>query len=652
MYKISLINMPFSSLTLPSIALTQLKSVVEQRLGAEVRVRILYLNQEFAHYLGLDLYEYVIGALQANNSGLGDWIFRQAAFPDLPDNSAHYFQRYFPRLDARGEALKGTMVAKRAGLKRYLERVVARYRLDGEGLVGFTSMFAQNVASFALARAVKEAEPGVVTVMGGANCESPMGEELARQVAPVDFVFSGPALVSFPDFVQCELAGERDRRRRLPGVFCRENLGSPHLAGHGAMGTELPIEVPVPLDYQSYLADLERSFPGGAIRPSLTFETSRGCWWGERSHCTFCGLNGSTMKYRAMPAPEAVELLAGLFEKYGDRCTRFESVDNIMPRQYLKEVFPRLSPPPGTVIFYEVKADLRDWEMEVLSRAGVTQLQPGIESLATSTLKLMGKGTTAHQNIGFLKNCLRFGIRPSWNLLIGFPREGEAVYEKYLRDIPLLTHLPPPSGAFPVRFDRYSPYFTRAGDYGLDLAPYEFYEAIYPFGKEGLSRIAYYFEDRNYEAGYLVNLAGWQDRLTAAVERWSERWHGADGRPGAELRLSRQEDGSWRIYDSRGGEVVEHRVSDAALELLDAVGAKGLALRNLVDQAGAGAGGEAAVAAELADLANRGLLFEEDGRFISLVTGFEAWPAGDADRQAATLGETGAVWPQGLEVSR
>ena len=34
-------------------------------------------------------------------------------------------------------------------------------------------------------------------------------------------------------------------------------------------------------------------------RPVDVVETSRGCWWGERSHCTFCGLNGMGMTYRS-----------------------------------------------------------------------------------------------------------------------------------------------------------------------------------------------------------------------------------------------------------------------------------------------------------------------------------------------------------------
>ncbi|HVR96714.1 MAG TPA: RiPP maturation radical SAM C-methyltransferase [Thermoanaerobaculia bacterium] len=635
MYKISLINMPFANLSLPSIALTQLKSMAEQRFGEDVRVRVLYLNLNFAHYLGTEVCNYITGALQANNSGLGDWLFRQIAFPDQPDNTAAYFQRYFPRMDAEANVLKGAILAKRVGLKRYFERLVAQYQLDREDLLGFTSMFAQNIASMAMARVIKERNPAVVTVMGGANCESPMGEELARHVEALDFVFSGPALVSFPDLVAARLAGDDDRCHQIRGVFSRRNLGAPHMQGHGAMGAELPIEIPVRLDYESFLDDLSRNFPDGSVQSSLTFETSRGCWWGERSHCTFCGLNGGTMMYRAMPPEQALALFRELFEKYGDRCTHIESVDNIMPRQYIKEVFAHLVPPSGTSIFYEVKADLKEWEMEILSRAGVTKIQPGIEALATSTLKLMRKGTTSFQNVAFLKNCLRYGIRPAWNLLIGFPREEETVYEGYLHALPLLMHLPPPAGAFPIRFDRYSPYFTRAAEYGLDLAPYAFYGAIYPFGEEALSRMAYYFEDRNYDADYLVRLLRWQERLNTAVQRWQQRWQGSDGALRAELRLKTDGDGAV-VHDTRTGERVEHRLNALGFEVLHAVRGRGLGAHHLRDQMGID---EPVAASELAHLAELGLVFEEDGRFIGLVMDIEARPPDFALQDITSVAE-------------
>jgi hypothetical protein len=69
MYRIALINMPFANLSLPSIALTQLKSLVESHFKEQVSVNLLYLNHDFANYLGLDLYHLVVNSTESQNSG-------------------------------------------------------------------------------------------------------------------------------------------------------------------------------------------------------------------------------------------------------------------------------------------------------------------------------------------------------------------------------------------------------------------------------------------------------------------------------------------------------------------------------------------------------------------------------------------------------
>ncbi len=618
MYRITLINMPFSNLSLPSLALTQLKAVLERDLDDQIRVRILYLNHDFSHYLGLDLYFRITHAVESNNSGLGDWLFRQVAFPLASDNIQQYFQRYYPQQEGGLDVLKGKILAKRVRLGQFLDRLIGNYQLDQEDLVGFTSMFAQNVASLAMARKIKDRNPRCVTVMGGANCEAPMGAELAAHVEAMDFIFSGPALVSFPQFVRYQIRGEVEACRTLQGVFCGANLGSKHLEGSGAIGAELPMNIPVPLDYDEFLALFEKNFPGGDLRPCLTFETSRGCWWGERSHCTFCGLNGGTMAFRRMPADDAVELLNGLFLRYGDRCPRYEAVDNIMPIDYIKDVFPRLKPPPEATIFYEIKANMKEEELEILKRGGVNEVQPGIESLSTSTLKLMRKGTTSFQNIRFLKGCLSANVRPIWNLLIGFPGEEAGVYEKYLADLPLLFHLMPPTGAFPVRFDRYSPYFTHSDSFRLKLSPYDFYEMVYPFGTDSLYNLAYYFEDRNYNARYIDNLILWKEKLNTVVDQWRALWKSDSVLPKPELYLKLAADSCPAVvFDSRNGQSgTEHEISDLGLRVLDLLHVRGMRLTDLERSVDATPDD---LAGEIDGLRRSGILFEEDGRWMSLV---------------------------------
>ena len=605
--RIGLVNMPFATASLPSIALAQLKAAVEEETGERVEVRIHDLNLAFADALGLDLYSRIADSVQAVTSGLGDWFFRPLAFPELEDNVEAYLRRHF-RGDALPAEMRTRLLAARAGAGALLDELVRRRGLEEVDILGLTSMFSQNTACFALARRIKEARPEVLTAIGGANCESPMGQVIAARVPVIDFVFSGPSLKTFPRLIELLVQGDEASCHAIRGVFSRRRLEA---EGRELteVGEDLPIDSSPELSFDGYLSEVEETFGPDAVETAIPFETSRGCWWGERSHCTFCGLNGATMAYRSMAPERARQMLERLFSRYGNRARLFQSVDNILPRQYLTEVLPHLEPPEGVELFYEVKADLKEREVEVLARAGVTRIQPGIEALATTTLRLMKKGTTSFQNLRFLKHCLTHGVTPLWNLLIGFPGEEEEVYRKYGEDLPLLSHLPPPAGVYPIRFDRFSPYFSKADEYGLELEPAAFYRMVYPFPVEDLRQMAYYFADRNFEANYLLTTAQWIGRLQAHVDRWRSLWFGSGTvhRPRLELR-------GRKVIDSRRGDVEEYELEPAELEVLEALDDP-RRTSHLVGRLQRTAGD---VEACIRGLENRGLLFREDDLYVNL----------------------------------
>ena len=620
MYRIALVNMPFAALSVPSIGLTQLAKVVEEEFKEEVSVELCYLNLEFGRFLGFEFYNWISWSGESHNSNLGDWFFREAAFPDEADNTTAYLGRYFPKLDGERLNMKRLLLSKRRELGQFLDHMIEEYKLAHADLVGFTSMFSQNAASFAMARRLKRLNPGIVTAMGGANCESPMGQEIARNVSHVDFVFSGAALKSFPRLIGHLLNDEPKKCHKLDGVFSKENykyVRSKNVSGLGSIGEigeQRSVDVLMELDYTSYLDAVERLYPGGEVEPTLTFETSRGCWWGERAHCTFCGLNGQTMAYESMSSTKAINLIESIFSYY-PRARSYQCVDNIMPKHYIKEVFPFLNSPPDAVLFYEVKADLDEEALRTLSKARVRIIQPGIESLATSTLKLMKKGTSAVQNLLFLKNCLRFDICPKWNLLIGFPGEDEEVYKKYIREMETLVHLPIPDGVFPVRFDRYSPYFMNFKEYGLDLHPVDFYRLIYPFGQESLNRMAYYFTDGNLNASYMTKMVRWIDELKGKYEVWRSRWLELDGKLAPKL-FFKEIESSNIVYDSRSGVAVEHALGETALRLLHYLDAP----RRLNDIfAKFGNHPQSEIEKEIGLIKELGLAFQENDRLLSLV---------------------------------
>ena len=611
MYRITLINMPFANLSIPSIALTQLKAVVESRFKEHVSVNLLYLNHDFANYLGLDLYDLIVNSPESQNSGLGDWLFRQTAFPSLPNNANVYLSRYFPVHTDQMDQLKNLVLEKRRGLNSFLEGLIRKYSLTQNELVGFTSMFMQNVASFSLAKKIKDKNKDITVIMGGANCESPMGQVIVRYVDAIDYVFSGPALRSFPEFVEHQLDGEVWKCGSIKGVFTKKNYM--FHSGPEAIGEELSIDVPIDLDYGPFINTLSESFPERQLDPILLFETSRGCWWGERAHCTFCGLNGTTMGYRAMNPELALKQFDSLFT-YAPKVSRLEAVDNILPREYLKDVLPFVKTPENVEIFFEVKADLTESDVQVLAKARVKHIQPGIESLATSTLKLMKKGTSAFRNLALLKFCSMYDIRPAWNLLIGFPGEGAPVYEKYVNDLPLLVHLSPPSGVYPVRFDRYSPYFVKAGEYGLDLHPLDYYPLIYPFPQDAIDNLAYYFSDLHIYSEYVQTMSKWIMKIREKVDRWIERWQSDHVRPKLFLRQNGKQS---VVHDSRSNEVAEYPLGENSTRALRYLAVKP---RDMVDLAREFRDVDGFDANQtIAFFKDKGLVFEENERFFSLV---------------------------------
>lgn len=603
---VSFVNMPFADWNRPSFALSQLATLLRRRFGDAVSADIQYFNQDVAQYLGAPLYESISISADHVNTGLGDWLFRQIAFPDAPDNAAEYFQRFYR--GQRWTAFRDQILALRAGLRNFLTDLLERHGTFEADVVGFSSMFAQHVPCLAAAALIKERNPGAIIVVGGANCEAPMGAVVAAHVPAVDFVFSGPALHSFTEFMRYVLDGRPEAADTIQGVVSRRTCHSPRAAA--AIGRDQNINDLVRPDYTSFFGALN-DHPAlrrtGSSDPMLFFETSRGCWWGERSHCTFCGLNGQSMGYRVMEPQAAIDQFQWLFG-YAPEYPKLFCTDNVMPRNYPKDVFARLDPPPGLSIFYEVKLPLSRDDMARMAAGAVTAVQPGIESLATSTLKLMRKGTTAFQNLQFLKSCVEFGITPEWNLLIGFPGEEESVYRFYEQVLPLLTHLPPPSAVYTVRFDRFSPYFTKRDQYGLDLRPMDYYALTYPFQEVALDQLAYFFADHSF-APYLRQSVAWYDRLSTLVRSWREARNGRGAVP-RELRLLGTAEAGWSIRDSRTGVPSDHHVEEPTLRLLQRLSSPRRRTTLAAD---------ADVAARLEWLTERGFLFEEDGRVLSLV---------------------------------
>ncbi len=507
---VALVCMPFGPVFAPSLGLSLLSAALAEH---DLQARVHYFSIRFAESIGQAFYTGIgTDGRPALRDLAGEWLFTRALF----GTTAADDERYVTDL-LRGcysTALIARMLKARGRVDGFLDECLEILLRQGTRLVGFTSAFQQHVASLALARRLKQASPSTFVIFGGANCEGVMGAETVRSFPFVDAAISGEADLLFPELVRRVLDGRP--LSGLSGVRLRDGVECDFAIGefdHGPMVRDMD-RLPVP-DYRDYFEQFDASRYGRDWQPSVFVETSRGCWWGERMHCTFCGLNGSTIFYRSKSPARALAEIGELMRRHPE-CD-IEAVDNILDLRYFDEVIPALARRRrrGVALFYETKANLKKEQVRRLRRAGVS-IQPGIESLSDAVLKLMRKGVTGLQNMQLLKWCRELGVRVRWNFLWGFPGEPPEEYERLARLVPLLTHLPPPLVGSRLRLDRFSPNFENADRLGFTaVVPLPSYRYVYRLPDEAIANLACHFTYTDAR-----DVDGYTRRLARAIRAW------------------------------------------------------------------------------------------------------------------------------------
>lgn len=531
--RVLLLSMPFGALDRPALGLSLLKPALAGR-GIECDVR--YLNFAFADLLGTDTYRW-LGSDLPYTAFAGDWTFTDELYGHDAARDRAYVEEVLRGIWRLGEQEIANILAARRLVRPFLDTCVASISWSDYALVGFTSTFEQNLASLALARRIKQLHPTLPVVFGGANWEGPMGVALHRHFRFVDYVCSGEADHSFPELAARIVAGRGVGEPPIRGVVRREK-GETRFAGPAEAVREMDA-LPVP-DFSDYFAELQLSPSGCSVVPNVLFESSRGCWWGAKSHCTFCGLNGGTMAFRSKSTQRLLAEIDELVSRW--RIDLLEAVDNILDMRYFDEVLPALEG-RGLRFFYEVKSNLTRRQVEQLARSGVYRIQPGIESMSDHVLRLMRKGTTALRNVQLLKWCREYGVAVDFNILYGFPGETADDYRQMLELLHAIRFLGGPSACGPVRLDRFSPYFEASQSFGLvDVRPMAAYRHLYPFAGELLHDIAYYF-DYGYDPS--ADPRGAAAEVIAFSQQWSSEPEAG------EVTCRETADGALLIRDSR-----------------------------------------------------------------------------------------------------
>ena len=375
---VALVSMPTLSARFPSFQLALLKPTLE-RAGIPAQTFSLFMY--FGSRIGWRINEAIADVWP---SLVGEWIWTRAAFGDeIEANDAGYFKAYEHVFRAICRQA-GCTRARFRGIRDkdapdFIDFCVDAVDWSRFGLIGFSLVFQQTLASLALARALKQRYPDIPIIFGGASLEDDIADEIMRGCPQVDYLHCGDGELSFPEMVSRLYRGES--MRGLPGLMWR-NGEAVEYAGRAPNFMAMD-DTPIPEFDEYFYARVEGGYEEyeDACEPMLPIETARGCWWGEKHHCTFCGLNRSGMEFRSKDPARVLEQLEYLARRYD--VFHFNAIDNIMATEYADQVFRKLAEANSDLeIHYEIRPYFSRAQLGRMRKGGLTSVQPGVESLS------------------------------------------------------------------------------------------------------------------------------------------------------------------------------------------------------------------------------------------------------------------------------
>ena len=482
-YDVVLLSPPFLFPPPPSIALSLFHSrLSEAGISSKVLYPGFYMSHLLGHLLSVTLSHY------PQIVGVTEFSFAHMTDVDYPFSVDDYVKgMFFEEHEKEREEVRQVALAEREAAEKCVEKTAQIIVNTGAGVLAGSSIYSQQNATFAIFKRVKELNP---KLLDGDENDMPYGvirrgENLT--VPPVRLT-KDMNTVSYPDY--SDYIEEWDREQ------------------NGYYGKSIIYKEP--LD--------ENSGKGDHI---IYAEGSRGCWWGEKNCCTFCGLNGDKNVYRAKSPERLHEELKYLTRKFPGHLLQL--TDNILSMDVLHRLLPELAKDEEKYrLVGEVKTNIREEDIRNLVRAGFSEVQPGIESLNDHMLKLLNKGNTAVNHVAFLKYAKTHGLSLYWNLLYAVPGETAQDYEELFELLPKLYHFKAPLGPWEILFQRFSKYEQDPEKYGLELAPFHVYKYYYGDNPDRTDNMYLYYELTGGEFKEVKHRhENYYERLRKMVREWS-----------------------------------------------------------------------------------------------------------------------------------
>jgi len=536
-FRLALVSMPWPLANRPSIQLATLKSYLTRHApDVEVECRHPYLD--VANILGIKTYNHL-----AERTWVAEAVYAYLVNPDKRREIRALWQR------EAGEkrALPGDLEELARSIANLHEINQLKHPWSSYDLVGFSISLSQLSSSLYLIWKIRGLYPKCRFVVGGSHCSGDLGRSLLTHIPEIDFVVSGEGELPLLDLIRRLRRGSLEGDTECPGFLWRDSRGE--IRGGGIRQLSDLRALPTP-DYDDYFRELRQQSTMGTLVPALPVEASRGCWWhrarpgaGGRA-CRFCNLNLQWEGYRRKDPRQVAGEMETLASRHGS--LRFFFVDNILNPPTTEKMFQRIAAGGRSFeIFTEVRASVTRRQLLAMRRAGVTQVQIGVESLSSRLLKKLNKGTTVIQNIEVMKHCEELGIRHHSNLILGFPgSDGDDVAQT----LENLAFVMPYQPLRKVRFwlGQNSPVALHPERFGIrKVANHPNYDVLLP-GSLGTSlclMIKTYVGDRRR-----------QQEIWRPVARAVAEWQHFHRRPRREPLLSFRDGGDFLLIRKRLGD--------------------------------------------------------------------------------------------------
>jgi anaerobic magnesium-protoporphyrin IX monomethyl ester cyclase len=314
-----------------------------------------------------------------------------------------------------------------------------------------------------IARAAKARYPEKPVILGGWHPSLLPDQTLAAEY--VDIVVKGQGEDALLEIVRCIEAGEPPE-----GVAGTGYKQDGRLVFNTARALKPIRELP-PKAY--HLADFD-AYQRVCGRRWAMYTSSLACPF-NCSYCTNDGVYGR--KWNALEADQVVEEVTDLVTRYGLSLLWVVDDNFLVDRERAVAIAEGLVR-RGVRFDWSIQAStnlvvrLTVEELKLLRRAGLSQVSQGADSGSPKVLHLMNKDFQKIETVyEAARKLTEAGIRPSFNMIFGFPGEGEAERRESIRLIMNICRRYPGAEFWTNIFTPYpgAPVMQRAFELGIDL---------------------------------------------------------------------------------------------------------------------------------------------------------------------------------------